>query len=184
MRLTHYKMTITYNHKIINPFEEVIVYITNGVFSLFRQVSRLPLIIGWVLGLALLITIGTIFTIVFYLPLLLSRRQIKSEMKSIINGIDQLDQRSAMELHSLIEECRIFFDKTDIGGRGFYVFLPLTHEIRKTSNHFKQAELALFKKAYPDFEKPLTSQEEQELISTFKGWKEDWADEKMNIYND
>ncbi|MEK6780732.1 MAG: hypothetical protein AABY93_03445 [Bacteroidota bacterium] len=176
--------TTTYAHnRVTNPVEELLVNFTYVVISVFRYIERLPTIVMWAVGLFLLITFGLIFTIVFYLPMLWARHSTKNQMNSLIASIDKMSERDAMELHAAVEPLRLRLEDILRNGTSFYVFKPIMNELRKTSYEFLKAEEALFNKAYPNANVPLTKEQERELVTVFKSWKEDWEDEKMNVYN-
>ena len=172
-------MTITYNdNRVINPIEEILLNFTYAVVSIFKPISRLPLFISWILGMILLVTLGFLYTIIFYLPLLASRKKINSDVKALIKNIDRFSESEAMELHIEFESLRKRMDKIVHKGNHFFVFTPIMHEIRKTSAQIKNAEETLFVKAYPDYENPLTKEQSEELYGLMRSWRED---EKTNM---
>lgn len=89
-----------------------------------------------------------------------------------------------MLLHAHIEESRIKLEKAARIGSGFFVFVPLVHEIRKSANALHKLEVALFSRLYPEYRAPLTVDQAKELFEVTKDWRVDWEDETMNIYND
>ncbi len=153
------------------------------VFEVFKKVSRLPVLIGWVIGLVLLVTVGFLYTILFYIPLLLVRKRLKREVNTRIAVIPLLAQREAMLEHAHIEEARIGLEKAARIGREFFVFLPLVNEIRKSALTLHKLEVALFTKSYPDYKKPLTSEQTEKLFDSTLPWREDWEDKSMDVYN-
>ncbi len=172
-------MTITYDHnKLINPLEEILINSTYGVISIFKPISRVPLFISWIIGMILLITIGLLYTIVFYLPLLYSRKKTKKEIGILVETIGELNDAEAVETHLAIEDLRKLLEKIVENGGSFFVFVPIIHEIKKTLSYVKNAETILFQKAYPEYDAPLTKEQEKELSNIFTGWRED---EKENM---
>jgi hypothetical protein len=163
---------ITYNDtKVINRFEEGLLELVTFINSLFKGITRLPLFFAWFIGIILLVTLGTLYTILMYLPLLFARKKIKQNLNELIQDIDSMDQRTAMKLHLAIEEYRSRIDVAVKKGGVFFVMLPITHELKKLSH-----------KAYP--KRDLTKDQECELVGMFGEWKEGWIDEKMSVYND
>jgi len=177
-------MIASYNdNKVVSPLEEFLYHFTSDIVTVFRQIKHLPMILAWTLGLVLLMTIGLIFTILFYVPVLVARKQTQSVIKNLLKDIKSLDERSAMKLHLEIEEVRIRLDMVVNKGDSFFIFLPIIHEFKKTADFYRNAEVELFKAAYPNYEKQLTADQESEVKEIFQGWQEDWADEKMDVYN-
>jgi hypothetical protein len=174
---------ITYNDtKVINRFEEGLLELVTFINSLFKGITRLPLFFAWFIGIILLVTLGTLYTILMYLPLLFARKKIKQNLNELIQDIDSMDQRTAMKLHLAIEEYRSRIDVAVKKGGVFFVMLPITHELKKLSVHIRKAEVKLSHKAYP--KRDLTKDQECELVGMFGEWKEGWIDEKMSVYND
>ena len=172
-------MTITYDHnKLINPLEEILINSTDGVISIFKPIYRVPLFISWIIGMILLITIGLLYTIVFYLPLLYARKKTKKEIGILLETIGELNDAEAVETHLAIEDLRKLLEKIVENGGSFFVFVPIIHEIKKTLSYVKKAETLLFQKAYPEYDAPLTKEQEKELSNIFTGWRED---EKENM---
>ena len=52
-------------------------------------------------------------------------------------------------LHADIEQSRLKLEKAARIGAGFFVFVPLLHEIKKSVNALHKLEVALFFRAYP-----------------------------------
>ncbi|MCE2994612.1 MAG: hypothetical protein ACK5RG_01675 [Cyclobacteriaceae bacterium] len=177
-------MTIIYNrNNLINPLEEILLEITNSIVSIVKPIAKVPFVITWILGLVLLLTLGLGFTIIFYIPVLILRKQTKSEIRNMIGKIDQIPQREAMELLLKIDQIIEKLNKVTSNGNSFYVLLPIINEFKKTSGYFVEAAGKLQRIAYPNNEKQVTIDQEQQLIKIFSGWREDWMDEKMNVYN-
>lgn len=177
-------MTIAYDDtRIVTPIEELILQIASAVFVTVKQITkRIPFFISYFLVLIVLVSFGTLYTLVFYFPLLAARKAIKKSIRTLLKQVDDIDTRRAMELHLQIESQRVFLERSVKKGRGFFVFLPITRELEKTASHFRMAESILFKKAYPGFGGPLHPHQGRQLTETFKDWEEDWADEEMDVY--
>lgn len=179
-------MTITYHHTK-SPFDQIDTLAYNlayGVFSGFKRVTRLPVLVAWVIGLVLLITFGLVYTVIFYLPLLWVRKRLKNQVATLIRKVPTLETREAMLLHADVESSRIWLEKSARIGAGFFVFVPLVHEIKKSANTLHKLEVALFLKTYPDHHAPLTTDQAKELMAATENWRADWEDETMNVYND
>lgn len=176
-------MTIAHSYnRVINPLEEVALRLTYFVLSAVLRVvkvsSRLPFLVSWLIGMLLLITVGFLYTLIIYIPLLVARKKTKSDAKKMIKNIDKISETEAMELHLDMESFRERLDNIVDRANRFFVFAPITFELKKTSNSIKKVEEALFMKAYPEQENALTESQTRELFDLMKGWRED---EKANM---
>lgn len=174
------KMTITYENKVnsINRDLRVVAFNFNNLVNL---VSKLP----WLIALFFLLVFGSLYTLFAYVPTYSMRKSVAklaNHLKS--KGVADISQREAMERHTQSEDLRLRIESIVSRGGGFFIIKPIITELQRAGVQFKIMEDILFKAAYPDYEKPLTKDEENQLKGLYKGWTEDWADEKMDVYND
>lgn len=166
------QMTILYQENKLDVLNQVQLRIIETANYVAHGLSKLP----WIIALIPLFIVGLFMTCVLYLPLLISRKQVTRLTSELIKDIDRMDERNAMLLHSAIEEIRMKFDKFKSGSGGpdqFFVLRPLVTEINRTAIQYQLAESALLRKAYPNFDKPLTTQQTQTLIQAFKVWRDE-----------
>ena len=178
-------MTTTYIHtRGGDPIKEFLLDATTSLFVGIKEVAKLPVLVGWALGLILLTTIGLLYTILFYIPVLLARKTTRPKVQKILDNINQIPQRTAMEILLHTEQIRKKLDHAVEVGSGYFVFMPIIYEMRIGAKDLKEAEDALFKKAYPDFDREVSSSDKNQSKEIFRDWEEDWKDEKMDVYND
>ncbi|MCS6975117.1 MAG: hypothetical protein N2044_03670 [Cyclobacteriaceae bacterium] len=170
---------IWHNYRILHPSEEFLLNLTNTILSKFSRIlSVLPLLISWILGLIVLNTAGLLFTLIFYLPLLIARWQISSHVNLLIKNINTLNEADAVEFHLEMENLGKRLLETIVKGGHFFVFTPVIHELRKVAEQVKTAEQVLFQKAYPEYDSSLTKDQLDELYKVMASWRED---EKSNL---
>lgn len=153
------------------------------VFDWFKGISRLPLLFAWSIGLVLLITVGLVYTILFYVPLLLVRKRLKRDVMKRLGVVASLPEREAMLELAHIEEIRITLEKAVRTGREFFVFLPLVQEIRKSVAILGKLEIALLARIHPESRKPLTPDQAEKLFEATLPWRGDWENQSMKVYD-
>ena len=91
-------MTITYHHEK-SPFDQIdaLAYgFAYRVFSAFKQIKGSQVLVAWIVGLILLVTVGLVYTVLFYVPLLLVRKRMKKEINSLLPNVPALGNRDAI----------------------------------------------------------------------------------------
>lgn len=179
-------MTIALHHSKspLDHLDAVAYGVAHWVFSGFKSITRLPILLAWAIGLVLAVTFGFIYTTIFYVPLVLVRKRMKHHVYTLLSQVHSLEDRDAMLLHADVEESRVRLERIARIGSTFFVFVPLTHEIRKSAATLHKLEVALFSRTYPDHRAPLSAEQARNLFEATKDWREDWEDKRMDVYND
>jgi hypothetical protein len=142
--------------------------IASFLYRFIHFVSTSP----WLIAFVLLTSIGFLYTVFLYFPLKYFRKYNSRKIDEVLLNMKSIDERSAMLLHSKIEELsdklKYLIEKAD----DFFVFKPLNNEFLKVQIDLKRAERGLFDYLYPEYKKDLTKEEIAELIEAFRPWKE------------
>lgn len=165
-------MTVLYPENKLDVLNEIQLRIIEAANRVGRGMAKLP----WLLALIPLLIVGLAMTSVLYFPLVLARRKVMKLTRAVLEEVDNMGEREAMLIHAGVEEMRRRFDDIKKGPGGpdkFFVFRPLVNEMEKTARQYQAAEEALLRKAYPNFDKPLTPQQTQTLIQAFKVWRDE-----------
>lgn len=129
--------------------------------------KRLP----WLVALIPLIIFGFLYTVIAYYPLKFLRQANSKATDYILNAINQMDERELMELHLEIENSSKRLARITSMTRPFFVFKPLIAEFKLMLHDEQRLERGLFVHLYPDYEQPLSKEQEQELIESFAPWR-------------
>jgi hypothetical protein len=162
-------MALPYHHNKANIFVEAEKLAVDGLVWLVSIFSRIP----WIFALLLVVTVGLAYTIVCYLPLVWLRRKNRSLLASLLEDLDNVEERDLMEFHLDLEDTVKKLRSVRAKGNSFFVFKPLNSELAKLLDDTNRAERIVFDRLYPDYDKELTKEQESELIEAFKPWKEE-----------
>ena len=154
---------------------DIINVVENTISRIVSAVRFVP----WIAGLLILITIGFLIAILLKPFTYYARRKIGKIVDKIINEVDSLSVRDAMEYHSEVEAFRDKLEDDIKDTFGYFVFKPVENDLRKIINSSCNLENKLFHKAYPDYDKPLTAEQNKHLSKVFESWKEE---ENINYY--
>ncbi len=173
------KMTSSYDIRL-DQEERVIKGRIKRISGFAEWANTVP----WILGLIPVIVIGLYHTATTYYPVRRTRKKATGLYQEILEVVDVMPQRNAAlmstKFHEMRSEVELIVQKL----RTFYVLRPLVKETKQLAAIFKLAEDITFKRAYPDYERSLTKEEEDKIKKLYKGWEDDWKDEKMSVYND
>ena len=165
-------IALQYHHKpgssIFLVIEATEIAAAKVLYNFVRVLSKTP----WIFALLLLITGGLLYTLIFYIPLYLSRKTNTIAVNKTLASLSELNDRDAMLYHSDIEQEVKKLNFLTENTAAFFVFKPLNNEFARILEDLKRLEVALFNQAYPSADNKLTSDQEAELIKAFKPWKQ------------
>lgn len=138
--------------------------------ELANQVYIFIFRIPWLIALFLVMPVGILILLFLYVPIRISRYRLERKINLFLKHISDYPKREAMIFHSDIEDIRKKSEEVSTVGKGILILKPFNIEIEKTSKIFKRLEDALFSYVYPDYGKPISKEEEQELVEAFKEW--------------
>ena len=165
-------IALQYHHKpgssIFLVIEAIEVAAAKILYNFVRVLSKTP----WIIALLLLVTVGLLYTLIFFIPLYFSRKANTLAVNKALGSLDELDDRDAMLYHSDIEQEVKKLTFLTKNTASFFVFKPLNNEFARILEDSKLLEVALFKQAYPSMDNILTSDQEAELIEAFKPWNQ------------
>lgn len=153
-------------------------YIVDFAIEVGRKFISLINKLPWIIALVILVPLGLLYVGAAILPLRHTRKKAVNACTDINQFIDKINERDAMELLIDIEDVRKLCDYIVVNGSRFFVLAPVVNECRLIADAHRETEKILFKKAYPDYERPLTPEEEQEIIKAFAPWKDE--DERVD----